>query len=118
MFHHTGKKFHYQAHRYREISFSRHLEDQITGTPETPRTPQQTMVLRGLRGASIVIGTSLRQPMQIFPASLHTEKSFRNFIKSTRNQIAFTIFRLIWNQTVVRLVPNQSQNCKYNLISA
>ena len=37
---------------------------------------------------------------------LHTEKSFRNLIKSTRNQIVFTIFRLIWNQTDVRLVPN------------
>ena len=28
---------------------------------------------------------------------VHTEKSFRNLIKSTRNQIVFTIFRLIWN---------------------
>ena len=28
-------------------------------------------------------------------AALHTEKSFRNLIKSTRNQIVFTIFRLI-----------------------
>ena len=30
---------------------------------------------------------------------VHTEKSFRNVIKSNRNQIVFTIFRLIWNQT-------------------
>ena len=29
--------------------------------------------------------------------NFYTEKSFRNFIKSTRNQIVFTIFRLIWN---------------------
>ena len=28
-----------------------------------------------------------------------TEKSFRNLIKSTWNQIVFTIFQLIWNQT-------------------
>ena len=34
----------------------------------------------------------------------------RNIIKSTRNQIVFTIFRLIWYQTYVRLVPNQSEN--------
>ena len=47
----------------------------------------------------------------------HTEKSFRNLIKSTRNQIPLTIFRLIWIQTDVRLVPNQSENGKYNLIS-
>jgi len=48
---------------------------------------------------------------------LHTEKSFRNLVKSTRNQIVFTIFRLIWNQTDVRLVQNQSEDAKYNLIS-
>ena len=47
----------------------------------------------------------------------HTEKSFRNLIKSNRNQIVFAIFRLIWNQTVVRLVPNQSYNVEYKLIS-
>ena len=29
--------------------------------------------------------------------TLHTEKYFRNLIKSNRNQIGFTIFRLIWN---------------------
>ena len=40
-----------------------------------------------------------------------------NLIKSTRIQIIFTIFLLIWNQTDVILVPNQSANGKYNLIS-
>ena len=50
-------------------------------------------------------------------APIHTEKSFRNLIKSNRNQIVFTIFWLIWNQTDVRLVPNQSENDNYNLIS-
>ena len=37
----------------------------------------------------------------VFPVWSHaarTEKSFRNLIKSNRNQIAFTIFRLIWNK--------------------
>ena len=38
--------------------------------------------------------------------STHTEKYFRNLIKSTWNQIVFTIFRLIWIQTDVRLVHN------------
>ena len=47
--------------------------------------------------------------------SLHTEKSFRNLIKSNRNQIVFTIFRLIWKQIEYHLVPNQSENGKYNL---
>ena len=41
----------------------------------------------------------------------------RNRINSIWNQIVFTILRLIWNQTDVRLVPNQSENGKYNLIS-
>ena len=45
-----------------------------------------------------------------------TEKSFGNLIKSNWNPIAFTIFRLIWNQTDVRLVPNKSENDNYNLI--
>ena len=50
---------------------------------------------------------------------VHTEKSFRNLIKSNQIQIVFTIVRLIWrNQTDVRLVPqNQSEDGKYNLIS-
>ena len=47
----------------------------------------------------------------------HTEKYFRNLIESTRNQIVFTIFRLVWIKTEVRLDPNQSENGKYNLIS-
>ena len=53
----------------------------------------------------------------IFHQQPHTEKSFRNLIKSTRNQIVFTIFRLIWIQTNFRLDLNQSKNGKYNLIS-
>ena len=48
---------------------------------------------------------------------MHTEKSYWNLVKSARNQIVFTIFRLIWIQTEVRLDPNQSGNGKYNLIS-
>ena len=47
---------------------------------------------------------------------VHTEKYFRNLIKSQRNQIVFIIFWLISNQTDVRLDPNQSKNGKYNLI--
>ena len=41
----------------------------------------------------------------------------RNIIKSNRNQIVFTIFRLNCNQTDVHLVPNQLETGKYNLIS-
>ena len=48
---------------------------------------------------------------------LHTEKSFRNLIKSNRNQNVLTMHRFIRNQTDVRLVTNQSENGKYNLIS-
>ena len=33
-------------------------------------------------------------------------------------KILFTIFQLIYNQTQLRLVPNQSEYGKYNLISS
>ena len=55
----------------------------------------------------------------------HTEKYFRNLIKSNRNQIVFTIFRLAWNskrQTDTAnskrpfAVPNQLENDNYNQI--
>ena len=49
--------------------------------------------------------------------AIRWEKSYRNLIKLNQNQIVFTTFRLIWNQMDVRLVPNQSENDKYNLIS-
>ena len=47
----------------------------------------------------------------------YRQKSFPNCIITNRNQIAFTMHRLIWNQMDVRLVPNQSENGKYHLIS-
>ena len=48
--------------------------------------------------------------------TLHTQKSFRNLIKSTQNQIVFAIFQLIWIKTDVRLDSNESENGKYNMI--
>ena len=60
--------------------------------------------------------TSENVPIYSGTVTIHTEKSFRNLIKSNRNQILFTIFQLSWNQKKVRLVPNQSENGKYNLI--
>ena len=47
----------------------------------------------------------------------NAEESFPNLVKSNLNQIVFTMHRLIWNKTDVRLVPNQLENGKYNLIS-
>ena len=47
------------------------------------------------------------------PREPYTQRiSFRNLIKSNRNQIG-----LDWNQTNVCLVPNESVHGKYNLIS-
>ena len=54
----------------------------------------------------------------LIQAVVHTEKYFRNIIESNLNQIVFTISRLTWNQTDVRLVQNQSASGKYNLISS
>ena len=48
---------------------------------------------------------------------LNTEKYIRDLIESTRYQIVFTIFQLIWILTNVRLDPNQSENGKYKIIS-
>ena len=36
----------------------------------------------------------------------------RNLFKSNINQIVFTVFRLMWNQTDFRLVSNQSESGK------
>ena len=57
------------------------------------------------------------EPLAIKRHILHAEKSSQNLIKSNWNQIVFTIYRLIWKQTDVRSVQNQSKNAKYNLIS-
>ena len=43
---------------------------------------------------------------------LHAEESLLNLVKLIRNQIVFTIHRLIWDQTDHRLVPNQLENGK------
>ena len=47
---------------------------------------------------------------------VHTEKSFLNLVEYNRNQILFSILRFIWSQMEICLVPNQSENGKYNLI--
>ena len=66
----------------------------------------------------VVYGAGFISDFLIFKMRMeHTENYFQNFIESNRNQIVFTIFRQIWNQTDVRLAANQSENGKYNLIS-
>ena len=54
--------------------------------------------------ATFLFGT--RDLILVFDDELHAEESFPNLIKSNRNQIAYTIIRLIWNKTDVSLVPN------------
>ena len=55
---------------------------------------------------------------QIFSRFTHTQIFlFEVLLNQTEIIIVFTIFRLIWNQTVVRLVLNQSENGKWNMIS-
>ena len=60
---------------------------------------------------------NMRYLPSLVSSDVYTEKYFRNLIKSNRNQIVFTMQRLTWNETDVRLVPKQSENDKYNLIS-
>ena len=56
-----------------------------------------------------------------FSMCVHTEKSFRNHIKSTRNQIVFTILLdWFWNSKRTQSVccsKSIEENGKYNLIS-
>ena len=52
------------------------------------------------------LDTHCTPPLYVkFP--VHAEKSFRNLLKSTQNHIVFTIFRLIWIQTDIRLDSKQ-----------
>ena len=90
-----------------------------------------TIELRKKNGKSLIknriaallffcLESSLKVQDNCIPRSfclLHTEKSFWNIVKWNQNQIVYTIFPSIWNETDVRLVPNQSVRGKYNLIS-
>ena len=48
--------------------------------------------------------------MQVYLVRTYTAHTQRNLIQSNRNQIVFIILWLIWNQSDVRLVKNQSKN--------
>ena len=52
--------------------------------------------------------------VRIMQGEMHTEKYFRNTIKSIRNQIVFTILRLIGNQTEFQFLLNLSENDNYD----
>jgi len=49
-------------------------------------------------------------------AATHIELFSKSYQINLKSDCIYHI-RLIWNQTDVRLVPNQSENGKYNLIS-
>ena len=93
------------------------------GVPASRAAAEVPMQLQAAPGdaatycASVILQICCNILIIHYEKILHTEKYLRNLIKSTRNQIVSTIFRLIWHQTNVRLVPNQSENGKYNLIS-
>ena len=55
--------------------------------------------------------------VRISSAAIRMEKLHRSGVQLSEGQKIFIIFWLIWNQTDVRLDPNQSKNGKYNLIS-
>ena len=44
-------------------------------------------------------------------------KTCQQFVKPIKIRFLFTILRLIFNQTEFRLLPNQPENGKYNLVS-
>ena len=47
---------------------------------------------------------------------VHAEKYFPNLIKSNRNLIKFSILRMMWIHTEVRLILNQPENPRYHYI--
>ena len=50
-----------------------------------------------MRGGNLSVVSTLPPDRQIMLRFLiHTEKFFRNLIKSNRNQIVFTIFQINW----------------------
>ena len=68
----------------------------------------------------LIIGTEITRNLRAQACVMrnkHTHKYFPNLIKLNRNQIVYTIFRLILDQTDIRSVTNQSENGEYNLIS-
>ena len=62
-------------------------------------------------------GDIFKRPSVTYCVMPNAGKYSPNLINSNRNQIVLTIFRFIWNQTDICLVPNQSENRKCNLIS-
>ena len=67
-----------------------------------------------------ILSTSKKKKLSIIKKKNYQRPGFgiytqRNLIKSTRNQIVFTMHRLIWNQSDVHF--NQSENGKCNQIS-
>ena len=72
------------------------------------RTPlKHQMIQHGIEGFKPSGGLESVTHYAETPLRQHTEKSFLNIIKSTRNSIVFTIFLLFWNQPEVCLVPYQ-----------
>ena len=51
------------------------------------------------------------------PIEIHAEKYILYSCQLNRNQIVFTTFRLIWNQTELSFAPNKSEEGRYNHIS-
>ena len=115
------KRFHHLLFKKLEASWKLNLGP-LPLKKKTLRTMQENGTERFFKG---VLNRSSIMPRDVRLSDIRSnvcsllpsEKYFPNLITSNRNQIVFTIFRLIWNQTDVRLVPNQLENSKYNLIS-
>ena len=71
-----------------------------------PRPGRLTAAIRGYRGLATLHWNCKNR----------TEKTEGNLVNSNPNQIVFNLFRSIWIQMDVCLVPNISENGKYNLI--
>ena len=117
----TGKTTPIKRTAVRETGVSRHHGAPLRGPPWNPSDHHSTTVLRSFRGRpqSCRETPASRTAAVSFCKTIHTEKYFRSIkqIKPKSDCIYHPPTDLEQETDSVRLVPNQSENSKYNLFS-
>ena len=74
----------------------------------------EARIARECASYATLVAYGINFQLSVFISRLH--RNYSTYREILLNHIVFTIFRLNWNQTDVRLIPNQLENGKYNLI--
>ena len=96
----TGKTTAIRRIAVRETSVSRHNGGPINGLSQN----DSALMYDGLHGGSKLLPHDPERRK-----SLRQKHTQRILIESNRNQIVLIVFRVIWSQTIIRLVQNQSE---------